>query len=322
MSMPRHSNYITAVLIGLAALGAAAEAKSVSQVTFVTLGTNSGPIPNPRRAEPANLLRADGRSILIDSGDGAAGQLGKAGTDLGEIDTILISHLHFDHTGGLFAVLGQRFQTLNSSPVTIYGPIGTKAVVDGLVSAMTASARGAMNMRARMAGGPGDNVRVVELSDGAAFSIGAIKVTAAVNSHFSATPGSEETKRASLSYRFDTADRSIVYTGDTGPSENVERLAKGADLLVSEIMDPDEAIARRKAEKPGTPDAVWQMVSEHFHREHLSPTEVGLMASRAGVKSLVLTHNALPFELLPQARKQIAVHYKGAIRFANDLDKF
>ncbi|MBN8814318.1 MAG: MBL fold metallo-hydrolase [Sphingomonas sp.] len=319
--MKKSTKAVLAAFCGSLAL-AGVSAQTLPSASFTTLGTNSGPIPNPRRGEPANLLRADGQTILIDAGDGAAWQLGKSGVELGKINTIFISHLHFDHTGGLFAVLGQRFQTLNSTPITIYGPRGTKAVVAGLVTALTASVEGAMNMRARMPGAPGDNIKVVELDDGASFALGQIRVTAASNSHFSATPGSEATKRATLSFRFDTPGRSIVYTGDTGPSAAVEKLAKNADLLVSEIMDPDEAIARRRKQTPDRPEAVWKMISEHFYKEHLSPTEVGLLASRANVKMLVLTHNALPPEIIDRARTQIQANFKGPIQFAEDLNSF
>lgn len=319
--MKNSTKAVLVAICGSIAL-AGVSAQTLPSSSFTTLGTNSGPIPNPRRGESANLLRADGQLILVDAGDGAAWQLGKSNVELGSINTIFISHLHFDHTGGLFAVLGQRFQTLNSTPVTIYGPRGTKAVVAGLITALTASVEGAMNMRARMPGAPGDNIKVVELDDGATFALGQIRVTAASNSHFSATPGSEATKRATLSFRFDTPGRTIVYTGDTGPSAAVEKLAKDADLLVSEIMDPDEAIARRRKQTTDRPEAVWKMISEHFHKEHLSPTEVGLLASRANVKRLVLTHNALPPELIDRARLQIQANFKGPITFAEDLNSF
>lgn len=318
---------LLAVPLALLAIGAGpdvgAAAPAAGKVSFVTLGTNSGPIPNARRAEPANLLRAGGHDILVDVGDGAAWQLAKAGVGLDHVHEILISHLHFDHTGGLYALLSQRYQSLVTGPVTIYGPPGTRQVVDGLVAAMVASTQGPMYARARLQGGPGDAIKVVEIGDGATFAIGDVHVTAASNSHFSIPPGSPDaTKFVSLSYRFDMQGRSIVYTGDTGPSANVERLAAGADLLLCEIMDPDAALARLKADHPGMPDAIWAMVSRHFHDEHMSPLEVGKLAGRAGVKALVLTHDALEPSAIPAARRIIAGTYKGSIRFAADLDVF
>src|SRR3546814_10475969 len=93
--------------------------------------------------------------------------------------------------------------------------------------------------------------------------------------------------------RFDTADRSIVYTEDTGPSVAVERLAQHADILISEIVDPIAAIAALKAKRQDLSPAALAAFDAHFRKQHLSPADVGLMARRAVVTSLVVTHNTL-----------------------------
>ena len=289
---------------------------------WVTLGTNSGPLPNPQRSEPANLLQSGGKNILVDVGEGAPWQLSKLGIPLGDVDTIIISHLHFDHTSGLFAFLSLRYQGYFTSTVTIYGPPGTKRMVDALNAAMLPMTEMPSGMWSLMGTSPDKIVNVVELKDGSDFTVGDVKVRTIVNSHYTLKTGSAEAaKFLSFSYRFETPLRTIVYTGDTGPSEKVEELAQGADLLVSEIMDPDVALAKIK-EKRYIPFFAEKPVLEHFRHEHLSPTEVGLLASRAHVKALALTHNALPDEAIPNAGKQIAESYKGPVTFANDLDRF
>ena len=309
------------IAVGTAVLAGGALGAPASQM--ITLGTNSGPIPNPRRAEPALLLRAGSENLLIDAGDAASWQLAKAGVDLGAVHTVILSHLHFDHTGGLFAFLSQRYQAINPSAVTIFGPPGTRGLVASLVAAMTASLDSVGNVRARAVGGLGDNLNVVEVGDGARFSVGEVQVTAVANTHFVASlPGSAGTPAVSLAYRFDLPDRSLVYTGDTGPSAAVERLAIGADVLFCEIMDPDAALAALVAARPDVPAAAIAMVAAHFHREHMSPTEVGLLASRAAVKSLVLVHDALADGDIPAARTAIVARYHGPVRFAADLDRF
>lgn len=309
-----------AVLV--AALPAAAQEAPAGAAQFVTLGTNSGPRPNPERAEPANLLRAEGQNILIDAGDGVAWQLSKAGVDLGAVNAVVISHLHFDHIGGLYGFLSMRYQGLRQTPLTIYGPPGTRAMVAGMVTSMAAASEGANNMRGQVPGGPDANLTVVEVADGAAFAIGPVSVKAVRNSHFSATPHGDDPLYQSLSYRFDMPGRSIVYTGDTGPSPAVMALAKGADLLVSEIMDPQIAYERIKRLNPDRPEPVLRMLAAHFEHEHLSPAEVGKLAAGAGVRALVLTHNALPDDAIEGARAGIAASYKGPVTFAKDLDRF
>ena len=304
-------------------IGSQAQAEAAPKLTFTTLGTNSGPIPNPKRSEPANLVRYGDTVILVDVGDGAAEQLAKAGVLIGAPATVLISHLHFDHTGGLFAFLGMRHQGRNLGPITIYGPRGTKATVDGLREAMKEGNVVAGTILGRISTAD-DGIKVVEINDGDTVQIGPIKVTAASNTHYATLPPGSQAARdsVSLSYRFEAPGRSITYTGDTGPSAAVERLATGSDLLVSEIMDPALAIGHIKEQNPGAPASILNIVEDHFRREHLSPDEVGLLAQRAGVRSLVLTHDALKDDEIAGAGATIATHFKGRVRFAKDLDVF
>jgi hypothetical protein len=157
---------VASILLMVASYGVIAANAEPTASVFTVLGSNSGPIPNATRAEPANLLQYGDQAILIDAGDAAAMQLAKAGVDLGQVQTIFISHLHCDHTGGLFAVISQRFQSMNRGKLTIYGPEGTGATVDGLIAAMKpATAR--MNR-----GDPAANLEVIEMTDGSKVSVG------------------------------------------------------------------------------------------------------------------------------------------------------
>jgi len=277
---------ILALAFALAPLQASAA--DAPKAVYVTLGTNSGPIPNPQRAEPSNFLQYGDQNILVDAGDGASWQLAKAGVDISKVQTVIISHLHFDHTSGLYAFLSLRYQALNTDPVTIYGPPGIKRVVDALIAGMAPNDETPSGLWSWMKTAPEKIYKVVEIGDGAKFAVGDVRVTAAENSHYSFEPGSDNAKKyVSLSYRFDMPGRSIVFTGDTGPSAAVEKLAENADLLVSEIMDPDIALKRIEA-KRYVPFFVEGSVKSHFTKEHLSPTEVGLLASRARARALRL----------------------------------
>jgi ribonuclease BN (tRNA processing enzyme) len=283
----------------------------------------AGPVASAQRSQPANLLRGGDQAILIDAGDGAAEQLAKTGVPLAQVHHILLSHLHFDHTGGMFALLGMRFQVAYPGTLTIYGPPGTRRLVDGLLAAMQPAAEAGAGFPGQPPRNPANGVQVVELTDGGQLSIGDIKISAAVNSHYSFVPGSEEARRyQSLSYRFELPDRTLAYTGDTGPSANVEQLARGADLLFCEVIDPDAAMAALKRVNPNAPPALLAMVRQHFIEQHLTPDNVGLLAAAAGVKRLVLTHNALGDGPTEKAITAIAAHFKGPIAVAKDLDSF
>ena len=305
-----------ALAFGSMPASAATATDAATTAHWTTLGTNSGPIPNPERMEPANLLRFGDDVILVDAGDGAAEQLAKAGVPIAALHQVILSHLHFDHTAGLFAIIAERYQMLAPGVLTIYGPPGTKATVAGMLSAMEPSPPAG----ARASVPPSETVHVIEIGNGSTFDIGAIKVRAVANTHYIATPGGEA--HVSLSFRFDTPGRSIVYTGDTGPSEKVVALARDADLLVSEIINPDATIARFRRARPDVPEAVWAQVKTHFEREHLPPAAVGQMAAAAHVKALVLTHNDTAPANVESLRPAIAATYHGPVSFAHDLDVF
>lgn len=89
-------------------------------------------------------------------------------------------------------------------------------------------------------------------------------------------------------YRFDTADGSVVFSGDTAFSDNLIRLAQGADILVHEVIDPQWV----ESLFPSPPTPAQQAKIHHLINSHTSIEEVGDVAERAGVKTLVLSHLA------------------------------
>lgn len=265
-------------------------------------------------------MRFGDDAILVDVGDGAVEQLAKAGLGIGDLKAVFISHLHFDHTGGLFALLSLRFQAGYAQPLTVYGPPGVKATVEAMLIAMGPGAEAVRTMRPKGAGDPDSGLTVVELQSGASVTIGAITVRTVGNSHYETLPA--ESRPLSLSYRFDAPGRSILFTGDTGPSEAVEGLCQGVDLLVSEIMDPKLAISHIRERRPDIPIFALPIVESHFRKEHLSPDEVGKLAAACKARAVVLTHIALQPEELAGATTAIAGKFGGTITFAEDLQTF
>ena len=296
---------------------------------WTTLGTMGGPIASPTRAQPANLLHNADQAILIDCGDGAADQFGKAGVDLTTVATVILSHLHIDHTAGLYGVIGRRLQEHVPGKLTIYGPPGTRQEVDrvqaslGYLSDLMHAEKPRITGLPSLPSLPSTTVDVIEVTDRSTFTVGLVRVTAATNTHYGFDPATADAARfQSLSFRFDMPDRSIAYTGDTGPSENVERLAHGADLLISEIIDADQSLAKLKAQRPDIPIYAEPFLKKHFETEHLSADEVGLLARRSGVKAVVLTHNPLDDAAIETARATIASHFNGPVAVADDLDNY
>src|SRR3546814_9826008 len=92
--------------------------------------------------------------------------------------------------------------------------------------------------------------------------------------------------------------------------------SQNADILISEIVDPIAAIAALKAKRQDLSPAALAAFEAHFRKQHLSPADVGLMARRAVVKSLVVTHNPLTEDGLVIAKSAIAASYDGQLTFA------
>src|SRR3546814_14787074 len=120
------------------------------------------------------------------------------------------------------------------------------------------------------------------------FRSGSVKVFAAENTHYQTFNAGRD---KSFSYRFETPGRVIVFSGDTGPSEALTELARGADILVSEVIDTEDAV-RMIASDPHFPPQAQKPLAAHIRHNHLSPEAVGKMATKAGVKMVVLTHLA------------------------------
>lgn len=121
-----------------------------------------------------------------------------------------------------------------------------------------------------------------------------------------------------LGYRIDTPGGSVVFSDDTGPCDNVVRLAQGADILVHEVFDLD-MLARRIEHLPNA-----AVLRAHLAQSHTPATEVGAIAQRAGVRTLVLSH-LVPAELVhDEARWEAMVRptFDGEIVCGVDLDEF
>jgi ribonuclease BN (tRNA processing enzyme) len=306
---------------------ALAQALATGKFEFVTLGTQGGPLPSATRSQPANVLVRPGEAYLIDVGDGTAGRLAAAHIPIQWIKGIFIGHLHFDHIGGLFAVLGLRHQMNDHTPLAIYGPPGTKDTVAGLLAAMRPSVEEGNGLPGEKTVPPETNIVIHELNGHADAKLDSFVVTAAVNTHFSFPSGSDMDKRyKSLSYRFDLPDRSIAYTGDTGPSRAVEKLAFKADLLITEMIDVPAALSQIHQQRiPLSPQDLADLTL-HLSTQHLTTEQVGQMARRAMVGAVVLTHLASGGSPEPGAAaryvSEIRQQFSGKIVVANDLDRF
>ena len=218
----------------------------------------------------------DGHRYLVDAGTGLARQLAAMNVRESDIPAVFLSHLHDDHTASLVELMSIAYTT-RTTGMTIIGPPRTKTLVDGALQVMQVNAE-LRQVENTVKGPPEPLFKALEVVPGQVYKDDWVEVTAAENAHFHMPPGSLAARNRSYSYRFKTRDRTIVVTGDTGPSEAVTELAKNADLLVSEVLSPEAEV--------GVPPEILARI----RREHLTPDQVAQLANTAGVKKVVLTH--------------------------------
>ena len=181
----------------------------------------------------------DGAYYLVDAGDGAARRIAKAGINVRDIGTIFLTHLHDDHMAGLGTLMSVAWDNQRTQPINVYGPPRTEDLVKAAVQYFSISAE------IRIADGgrsvPIDQVFFGhDVRPGLVYQDAQVKVTAAETTHFEFHAGAAAGKHKSYAYRFETPDRVVVFTGDTGPNDALTNLAKDADLLVSEANSVEE----------------------------------------------------------------------------------
>ncbi|MEO7851334.1 MAG: MBL fold metallo-hydrolase [Rubrivivax sp.] len=199
----------------LSAPPAQAQPVATDEFRVTLLGTGS-PAPIMRRFGPGVLVQAGAKTLLFDSGRGGTQRLMQLGLPLGKVDALFLTHLHSDHvvgipdlwlTGWLEAAYAQR-----KGPFVVYGPAGTKGLMDGLAQAY------AWDIKARIAdqGLKPEAIRaeVTEVVEGVVYEQAGVKVTAIEVDH-------GDLLKPALGYRVDYAGRSVTISGDTRFSENL-----------------------------------------------------------------------------------------------------
>ena len=311
--------------LALASWAGTAKETSVSAAKVILLGTAGGPIIRKTRSQPANLVVVNGAKYLVDVGEGTVLQLAKLNIPSSDITAAFITHHHIDHTAGLSSLLEFRWALLMSGtkrqPLALYGPPGTHEITDAALRVLSVSA-GVFRAQAPTAPPVELTVNATDAVPGLVYQDANVRVTAVENSHYSTTrmPETQHGMDRSYSYRIDTPDGSVVFTGDSGPSDALEKLAKGADLLVSEVIDTNGMVAFAKGQTVAP--AVAAAMVKHMEQEHLSAEAVGRLATRAHVRRVVLTHYAMPSEdpnAPNELARQVRRWFKGPVVAGGDL---
>ena len=279
---------------------------------LVLLGTAGGPPPSAGRRGVASALVVGDRAYLVDAGYGTVRTLFQAGLRIADLEQVLITHMHSDHITDLFNLVWLNRSNLHlARPLSIHGPgsagrlptmtkplplvdpdrppPGTSDLLAGLFGAYayeinirTAEDSDPTDIRGFLAahdvlpppgaGATPDNTAPA-MAPFPVFEDARVKVSAILVPHGPVFP--------SFAYRFDTEDGAVVFSGDTGYSSNVARIADGADILVHEAIDLD-ALGRAGLDTP--------VLRDHMLHAHTTAQDVGRVATSAQAKRVVLTH--------------------------------
>lgn len=277
-------------------------------------------MPSAVRAQSASALLVGDRVYLIDAGNGVSQQLVKAGLDHRRVGQIFITHNHDDHNADWGTLMGIQWATGRRQPTHVYGPAGTEAMLKGFLEFFKPNAR--IRMSDSMGMVPPDRLFHAHdiAGNGEVFRDDRITVTAAENCHFAKERVDGDAVDRSYSFRIQTPDKVVVFSGDTGKCDAVLSLATGADLLIHEVIDLDLI---DKAMSAQLPQAVAQGLMRHMREEHTTAENVGRLAKAAGVKQLVLNH-IIPGEDEPDSvyLEPVRKHYQGPVTVSRDLMSF
>jgi ribonuclease BN (tRNA processing enzyme) len=214
-------------------------------------------------------------AYVIDCGDGVARQLASGGVPLKALRHIFITHHHSDHNADYGNLIWLAWTAGLSTRVDTWGPPPLEKMTRLFFEMNAYDIDTRISNEGRVPIAPLVHVHEIR-DDGVVMSDDNVKVTAALVVHPPVTPA--------FGYRFDARDRSIVISGDTAPSDNLARLARGADVLVHAVMYP-QAIDRLVGRVPNA-----AALKESILGHQTSAEDAGRIAQAAGVKTLVLSH--------------------------------
>jgi ribonuclease BN (tRNA processing enzyme) len=275
-------------------------------VAVQVLGSG-GPELQDQRASSSYLVWREGTPrVLVDSGGGSALRFGQSGATVSDLDVILLTHLHVDHTADLAALIKSSYFEERHRKLPLYGPGGNQffPTTTQFVQSLFGTPNGAYRYLNDLVNPTSSgaylldphNVILTAKEIRQIYDVGGIRVSAAYVIH-GGVPA--------LAYRVDIDGVSVAFSGDTdGNNGNLERLAINANLFVAHNAVPEGAAGVERA-------------------LHMPPSVIGKIAQSAAVKKIVLSHRMLrTLGHEPESLAAIRTSYTGPVEFADDLQCF
>ena len=296
---------LTLLLLCWCSVPALAASCTGKGIELQVLGSG-GPETQDKRASSSYLIWQDGIArVLVDSGGGSALRFGQAGANMADLDVVLFTHFHADHSADFPALVKSSYFEDRQRNLPVYGPVGNASFpsatefLQNLFGAKHGAFRYLSEYITPGAGSYLLQAHTVKLGAHEVrrvFSGAGITADATTVIHGSVP---------ALAWLVQIGGLRIAFSGDTnGDNGNLEKLAAHADIFVAHNAVPE-----------GTTGAARAL--------HMPPSVIGRIAATAGVKQLVLSHRMLrTLGKEAETRAIIAQHYTGPTEFANDLDCF
>jgi ribonuclease Z len=286
---------------------AASSSASILKVVF--LGTGGGPLINAERAGISTLVVAGPEMLLFDCGRNATTALARLAINPADVTKVFLTHLHSDHIVSLPELyLFPWASEGRSSPLRIWGPSGTRSMMNHLEKAFEFDIHVRRDLDERY---PAEGIKTVvsEIREGVVYEANGARVTAFLVDHGPVKPA--------FGYRIEYRGRSVVISGDTRPTDNLIAFSRGADVLIHELarfkQDPllkgpaDEILPNTRQTR-----RQWRTIADH----HTDGLEAGRIFAQVKPKLAIFSHaNPPPAATLPLVRQ----NYAGAVEYAEDL---
>jgi ribonuclease Z len=283
------------------------------------LGTGS-PLVSPDRCGAGQVIVAGDRQVLVDCGWGAARRLIPSGVYPAAIDIALFTHMHSDHITDVPDFLFLRWTSGATKPLQVFGPEGTKEMVDGFLMALRRDIGFRLAHHGDKLNPKGIEVEVTEVpatpAAEALLELDGLRLESFEVDHFPVVPA--------FGYRASFDARTVVLSGDTSYCESLARASEGADMLVCEALNLrmlEQRVAALRATGRATAAAIFEDVPSY----HISTSEVARVAREAGVGELVITHVIPPISNDPAQVETFVAGmgetYSGPIRVAQDMQR-
>lgn len=285
----------------------------MSHELLLTVLGSGGPIADPHRVSSGYVLSLDGKArILVDAGGGIFERIGRAQLDLSQLELVLLTHMHIDHSSDLAAVVMNAYMTGRTRPLRLVGPSAGRGQ-----SASTPEQPGARAF-AELLFGPQGAWRYMQSFEG--FGLEVFEVPSGLDDAVQTQVPMEGAlaelgvsvrsvpvphgMMPAVAYRVARAGSSVVFSGDiAGSTADFVELARDCSLLVHDCALPEREMPHGNL--------------------HAKPSQIGRSARESAAGALLLTHFMPPIESeLDAAVAIVRGEYAGPIALAGDLQSY